>query len=150
MDDDEDDFWNGPNSFAVSWDDLERNEPGQAREPGLQEVVVEAGITQPVAVESVSLPVGLLQGPEEAQVTEKISTGLFLVPEPPAEKISTGLFLAPELPAESVGESLEIPVPGLGGPKKQVAAQKGAKRRAIGGSLLKPDGTSEDSMVGMI
>jgi len=135
VDDDEDEFWNGPNSFVVSQDDLEPNEPGQAREPGLQEVVVEAGIAQPVAVESVSLPVGSLPGPEEAQVTEKISTGLFLAPEPPAE---------------GVGESLEIPVPGLGGPKKQVAAQKGAKRRAIGGSLLKPDGTSEDSMVGMI
>jgi hypothetical protein len=43
---------------------------------------------------------------------------------------------------------LDVPTPGLGA--KKAGGGKGVKRRAIGGSLLKADGSSEPSMVGLL
>ena len=142
-DDSEDRFFGeGDNTFAVNEDDLAPGplEPVRAVEPDMLE-------SAPLVVESLAMDVGsvghLLDG--EDPVTGRISTGLVLLPEEPAEPALSGTALS-----EPAGDSLEIPVPGLGGPKRPASGQKPSKRRAVGGSLLKADGTSEDSMVGML
>ena len=149
-DDDDSFFPEGEDTtYAVNRDDLAPGplEPVRVVEPVLLhsecEPVLMHSEAEPVAVESLSMDVGSSQFGEDP-VTGRISTGLVLMPEESVPQ-------PPEpMVAETAGEVFDIPVPGLGGPKKQGSVQRGAKRRAIGGSLLKPDGTSEDSMVGML
>lgn len=80
-------------------------------------------------------------------------------PEPLPEEPLAAPAPLPEVAPQDIGphtllqdkpeEELDVPAPGLG-PKRPAGQARPAKRRVVGGSLLKADGTSEPSLVGML
>jgi hypothetical protein len=94
--------------------------------------------------DSVSLPARPAPGPVAAAVDDSrwdLGLGLGAAPPPPAavEDIGTLSFTFDEPPAQPAVQS-------------SAGARKGGRRKgaAVGGSLLRADGTSEASMVGML